>query len=71
MTDTGPTAIRSWKVTWTWSGSQKVTDMWNASYTRSGPTVTAVDAAHDGAIAAGGSTGFGFGGAPGAGVCRA
>ncbi|MFJ2719631.1 cellulase family glycosylhydrolase [Streptomyces sp. NPDC087437] len=67
VTNTGPTAIKSWKVTWTWSGSQKVTTMWNASYAQSGATVTAVNAAHNGAIAANGSTAFGFGGAPGGG----
>ncbi|MEV6943990.1 cellulase family glycosylhydrolase [Streptomyces sp. NPDC051172] len=67
VTNTGTSAISSWKVTWTWSGSQQVTNMWNASYTQSGATVTAVNAAHNGAIAVGGSADFGFGGAPGGG----
>ena len=67
VTNTGTTAISSWKVTWTWSGSQQVTNMWNASYTQTGSTVTAVNAAHNGAVAAGGSASFGFGGAPGGG----
>ncbi|MCX5333279.1 cellulase family glycosylhydrolase [Streptomyces sp. NBC_00140] len=67
VTNTGTTAISSWKVTWTWSGSQQVTSMWNASYTQSGSTVTASNAAHNGSVAAGGSAGFGFGGAPGGG----
>ncbi|MET7450709.1 cellulase family glycosylhydrolase [Streptomyces sp. NPDC005574] len=65
VTNTGTTAISSWKVTWTWSGAQKVTSMWNASYTQSGASVTATNAAHNGALAAGGSASFGFGGAPG------
>ncbi|MFD8214037.1 cellulase family glycosylhydrolase [Streptomyces sp. NPDC059697] len=67
VTNTGTTAIGSWTVTWTWSGSQQVTNMWNASYTQSGTTVTAVNAAHNGAIPVGGSASFGFAGAPGGG----
>ncbi|WP_369247395.1 cellulase family glycosylhydrolase [Streptomyces sp. R41] len=71
VTDTGTAAIKSWKVTWTWSGSEKVTNMWNATYTQSGATVTAVNADHNGAIAVGGSVSFGFGGAPGGGAVPA
>jgi endoglucanase len=67
VTNTGTAAIKSWKVTWTWGGSQKVTTMWNASYTQSGATVTAVNADHNGSVPAGGSTSFGFGAAPGGG----
>ncbi|MFC7263641.1 cellulase family glycosylhydrolase [Streptomyces lutosisoli] len=67
VTNTGTTAIKSWQVTWTWSGTQQVTNMWNATYTQSGATVTAVNAGHNGAIAVGGSASFGFGGAPGGG----
>jgi endoglucanase len=67
VTNTGTTALKSWKVTWTWSGAQKVTSMWNASYTQTGSTVTASNADHNGAVAAGGSASFGFGGAPGGG----
>ncbi|GCB48280.1 cellulase family glycosylhydrolase [Streptomyces sp. NL15-2K] len=67
VTNSGTTPLKSWKVTWTWPGTQKVTSMWNASYTQTGGTVTAVNAGHNGAIAAGGSASFGFGGAPGGG----
>ncbi|MEV6383301.1 cellulase family glycosylhydrolase [Streptomyces sp. NPDC051773] len=67
VTNTSATAIGSWKVTWTWPGSQRVTNMWNASHTQSGATVTATNAAHNGALAAGASASFGFGGAPGGG----
>ncbi|MFE9450606.1 cellulase family glycosylhydrolase [Streptomyces sp. NPDC006739] len=67
VTNTGTTALTSWKVTWTWNGSQQVSNMWNATYTQSGATVTAVNAAQNGAVAAGASTSFGFGGAPGGG----
>ncbi|MFF7545278.1 cellulase family glycosylhydrolase [Streptomyces canus] len=67
VTNSGSTALSSWKVTWTWPGSQKVTSLWNASYTQTGSTVTATNASHNGAVAVGGSAGFGFGGAPGGG----
>ena len=66
--NTGTTAISSWKVTWTWSGSQRITSMWNATYTQNGSAVTAVNAAHNGSVPAGGSTSFGFGGEPGGGA---
>ncbi|MBK3626463.1 cellulase family glycosylhydrolase [Streptomyces asoensis] len=67
VTNTGGTAIGSWKVTWTWSGAQRISSMWNASYTQSGATVTAVNASHNGTVPAGGSASFGFGGTPGGG----
>ena len=54
VTNTGAAALKSWKVTWTWTGSQQVTSMWNASYTQSGATVTAVNAAHNGSVRGGG-----------------
>ncbi|MFF9310675.1 cellulase family glycosylhydrolase [Streptomyces sp. NPDC014748] len=63
--NSGTVALKSWKVTWTWPGAQKITNIWNATYTQSGATVTAVNAAHNGAVAPGTSTSFGFGGAPG------
>ncbi|MFI9247033.1 cellulase family glycosylhydrolase [Streptomyces sp. NPDC053086] len=65
VSNTGTVALKSWKVTWTWGGAQKVTSMWNASYTQAGAAVTAVNAAHNGSVAAGASASFGFGGAPG------
>ncbi|MGW4318118.1 cellulase family glycosylhydrolase [Streptomyces sp. NPDC004684] len=63
--NSGTVALKSWKVTWTWPGAQKITNIWNATYTQSGATVTAVNAAHNGAVAPGTSTSFGFGGTPG------
>ncbi|MFF7280606.1 cellulase family glycosylhydrolase [Streptomyces griseorubiginosus] len=67
VTNSGSTALSSWKVTWTWPGAQKVGSMWNASYTQTGSTVTATNASHNGSIPAGGSATFGFGGTPGGG----
>ncbi|MGW3156066.1 cellulase family glycosylhydrolase [Streptomyces sp. NPDC001089] len=65
VVNTGSSTTRSWQVTWEWPGGQTVSGMWNASYSQVGRTVTASNADHNGAIAAGASTGFGFGAAPG------
>ncbi|MFE9022094.1 cellulase family glycosylhydrolase [Streptomyces sp. NPDC007808] len=67
VSNTGSTPLKSWKVTWNWSGTQKVTSMWNASYTQTGNSVTAMNVAHNGGVPTGGSAGFGFAGAPGGG----
>jgi endoglucanase len=68
VTNTGGKPLKSWTVTWAWSGAEKVTSMWNASYTQSGTGVTAVNAAHNGSVPVGGSASFGLGGAPGGGA---
>ncbi|MGW3017327.1 cellulase family glycosylhydrolase [Streptomyces longwoodensis] len=68
VTNTSTTALKSWKVTWTWSGSQHVTNMWNATYTQTGTTVTATNAPHNGALSTGASATLGFGATPAAGT---
>jgi cellulose 1,4-beta-cellobiosidase len=60
VTNTGTTATKSWKVTWTWSGNQQVTSMWNATNQQSGQSETATSMSYNGAIAAGANTSFGF-----------
>lgn len=65
VANTGTVALKSWKVTWTWAGAQKITSLWNAGYTQSGATVTAVNAAHNGTVAPASSATFGFGATPG------
>lgn len=61
MTNTGTTATKSWRVTWSWSGNQQVTNLWNGGLSQSGQAVAVVDAGYNGAIAPGASAGFGFG----------
>jgi Glycosyl hydrolase family 12/Cellulose binding domain len=56
----GSTAIKTWKVTWTWPGNQAITNSWSAAVTSSGATVTAVNMSYNGSLAAGSSTSFGF-----------
>ena len=60
ITNTGTTATKSWKVTWTWGGNQTITNTWNATETQSGKAVTATNAPYNNVIAPGASTSFGF-----------
>ncbi|GIJ45995.1 hypothetical protein Val02_28810 [Virgisporangium aliadipatigenens] len=59
----GTVAIGGWTVTMTFRNGQTVTQIWEASATSSGATVTARNLSHNGAVAAGSSTTFGFLGA--------
>ncbi|MEU1366604.1 cellulase family glycosylhydrolase [Streptomyces sp. NPDC005803] len=67
VTNTSAAAATSWRVTWTWAGSQKVTNMWNATYTQTGSAVSVTSTAYNGGLAAGAHTSFGFQGTPGSG----
>jgi cellulose 1,4-beta-cellobiosidase len=60
VTNSGTVAMKTWAVTWTWGGSQAFVNKWNASITQSGSSVTGTNSSHNGAIAAGGNTTFGF-----------
>jgi len=56
----GTTAIQGWKVSWTYSGNQKISNSWNGTVTQSGASVTATNVNWNGPIAPGQSTSFGF-----------
>jgi hypothetical protein len=56
----GSSARTSWTVGWTFPGDQKINNMWSATYTQSGASVTAKNASYNGTLAAGASTSFGF-----------
>ena len=55
-------AISSWKLTWSFSAGQQVTQFWNATITQSGSQVTAVNVSYNGSLATGANTAFGFNG---------
>ncbi|MGI5214523.1 cellulose-binding domain-containing protein [Plantactinospora sp. CA-290183] len=55
----GDAAVNGWTVTWTYGGDQQITSSWNAQVTQAGAAVTARNAAHNGALPAGGSAEFG------------
>ena len=60
VTNTGTAPTNGWAVTWTWSGNQTVTNMWNAASTQSGTSQTAASLSYNGALAPGANTSFGF-----------
>ncbi|MEU9646698.1 cellulose-binding domain-containing protein [Streptomyces sp. NPDC048188] len=59
ITNLGP-AASGWKLTWTYTGDQRVTSAWNASVTQTGASVVAVDAGWNGALSTGGTAEFGL-----------
>ena len=60
VTNTGTATINGWTVTLTLPAGHTVTGSWNTVLTVSGQTVTARNASHNGTVAAGGNTAFGF-----------
>ncbi|MET8984076.1 PQQ-dependent sugar dehydrogenase [Nonomuraea wenchangensis] len=60
VTNTSTAAIAGWSVTFTLPAGHTITSSWNAVLTVNGQTVTARNAAHNGSLAPGQSTTFGF-----------
>jgi len=60
MVHAGTSTIGKWTVSWTWPGSQTLTQLWSGTATTSGSLVTVTNASWNGTVAAGGSTTFGF-----------
>jgi hypothetical protein len=60
VTNTGPTPIDAWTASWTFANGQAVTQVWNATLTSNGATVTAHNVSYNGTLAGGSSTSFGF-----------
>jgi Glycosyl hydrolase family 12/Cellulose binding domain len=58
--NTGGAAINGWALAWTFPGDQKITQLWNGSYTQSGAAVRVTNAPYDAAIPAGGTATVGF-----------
>jgi endo-1,4-beta-xylanase len=56
----GSSTINGWTLGWTFPGNQKITNMWNATYTQSGAGVTVKNVSYNGAIPGKGSVTFGF-----------
>ncbi len=62
ITNTGTTALSSWKLTFTFPGSQQVTQGWNGVFTQQGANVTVTNASWNGSLPAGASVNPGFNG---------
>ncbi|GGO15187.1 hypothetical protein GCM10010116_30500 [Microbispora rosea subsp. aerata] len=56
----GSSPISSWTVTWTYADGQTITQVWNATVTSNGSSVTARNVGYNGSLGAGASTSFGF-----------
>ncbi|MBX6169732.1 MAG: cellulose binding domain-containing protein, partial [Thermobispora bispora] len=56
----GSAALNGWTVSWTWSGGQSITQLWNGTVSGSGSSVTVRNASYNGTVPAGSSTTFGF-----------
>ena len=55
------TAVNGWTLAWTFPGNQAITNMWSATFSQSGASVTAKDAGYNANIPAnGGTVSFGF-----------
>ncbi|MBV9384414.1 MAG: cellulose binding domain-containing protein, partial [Streptosporangiaceae bacterium] len=57
---TGSSAISGWTLRWTFPGDQKISSLWNGSYTQSGEQVTVTNAPYNATIAPGSSVTVGF-----------
>ncbi|RGA04241.1 arabinofuranosidase [Microbispora triticiradicis] len=55
-------AINGWRLTWSFDAGQQITQMWNATNSQSGSSVTATNVSYNGSIPSGGNTNFGFNG---------
>ncbi|MGP4095429.1 PQQ-dependent sugar dehydrogenase [Nonomuraea sp. KM90] len=60
VANTGTSQVTGWTVTFTLPAGHTVTGSWNATLTTAGQTVTARSAGHNGTLAPGQSTTFGF-----------
>jgi hypothetical protein len=57
----GTVGISSWTLKWTFSGNQRIANLWNGSYLQSGSVVTVKNLSYNGGIPAGSSySGLGF-----------
>ncbi|WP_310968099.1 MULTISPECIES: cellulose-binding domain-containing protein [unclassified Amycolatopsis] len=62
--------VTGWQVGWTFSGNERITQLWNGTPAQSGAQVSVTNASWNGAVATGGTVSFGFnatsGGSPAA-----
>ena len=55
-------ALAGWRLTWTFTGGQTITQLWNGTYTQAGSQVTVTNVSYNGTLGTGGAAGFGFNG---------
>src|SRR6185312_6265830 len=54
--------VNGWRLTWTFTAGQTITQLWNGTAAQSGGAVTVTNVSYNATIAAGGTTSFGFNG---------
>ncbi|MFI7635908.1 non-reducing end alpha-L-arabinofuranosidase family hydrolase [Nonomuraea sp. NPDC049400] len=54
--------VTSWRLTWTFTAGQTITQLWGGTHTQAGSKVTVDNAAYNGSLATGASATFGFNG---------
>ncbi|MBO0780729.1 MAG: cellulose-binding domain-containing protein [Ktedonobacteraceae bacterium] len=62
ITNTGSTAINGWTLTFTFPGTQQITQIWNGAYSQQGANVTITNVSYNGSIPPGSSVWPGFNG---------
>jgi beta-glucosidase len=62
VTNTGTTAVNPWRLEWSFTVGQKITQGWSAKVTQSGAVVTAAGEAWNPSLAPGATATFGFNG---------
>jgi endo-1,4-beta-xylanase len=55
-------SLSGWRLSWSFTAGQTVTQLWNGGYTQSGAQVTVTNASWNAAIGTGGTASFGFNG---------
>jgi hypothetical protein len=58
--NTGGGTVNGWTLAWTFPGDQKISQLWNGSYTQSGEAVRVTNASYNAAIPPGGTVTVGF-----------
>jgi hypothetical protein len=56
----GTSALNGWKLAWSFSGNQKITNMWNGTFTQNGTSITATNQSYNSTIPVGGTVSLGF-----------
>ncbi|MBU2668136.1 cellulose binding domain-containing protein [Actinoplanes bogorensis] len=56
----GPDTLSTWRVSWRWSGDERITSLWNGVTTNGADGVTVANASWNGTLAPGATTTFGL-----------
>jgi len=60
ITNTGSSPVNGWTLAWTFPGDQKISSLWNGTFSQSGESVQVANASYNGTIPARGTVTVGF-----------